>query len=423
MSSSVALSNAAGFRTRALFNKLSASQIIKGFNPIAPDEIRVSNQSVVGTWQFVDPQSGGTWGSTVNFKIPNQTGMIYELFLDILLPADAVTYAPLPAVNFIKKYRVIMGNTLIECTGESMFEADRAFACQNFRTQMITRAGGSGGTALGSTNIQAQLDYPGKIRASKPGLVHSFDAACGTPFPLNKCNADMQIQIDIQSAANMVSVGGAPAGQPVLRLWYLSVASDAPGAMTPANASSNNSHMIPGYRVNEQVQGQPFTFAAGVQSTINIDQSMLDAELIWILVKLKLNSDIAVNNSFNCYKIKELHQQINGNDYYKHYNMNEAEFKNALYVNESPYDEIAAGTGTACNLYTYQIPQNISPASDVFGAEWAGFNLYRQNPILLLTPQTAAGAGTVYAATVNKCYWIIDPYGSIDYTYTGSPNK
>lgn len=423
MSSSVALSNAAGFRSRALFNKLSSSQIVQGFNPIAPDEIRVSNRSVVGTWQYADPQSGGTWGSTVFFKIPAQTGMLYELFLDITLPADAVTYAPLPAVNFCKKYRVIIGNTLIECTGESLFEADRAFACQNFRTQMIKLAGGSGGTGLASTNVQMQLDYPGKIRASKPGLVHSFDAACGTPFPLNKCNADLQIQIDIQSAAGMVSTGAAPAGQPILRLWYLSVASDGAGDMLPAGASSGTTHVIPGYRVNEQVQGQPFTFVAGAQTTVNIDQSMLDAELIWILVKLKLNSDAAVNNSFNSYKIKELHQQVNGNDFYKHYNMYEAEYKNTIYVNEGPYDEIAAGTGTACNLYTYQIPQNISPASDVFGAEWAGYNLHRQNPILLLTPQSASGAGTVYAAAVNKCYWIIDSYGSIDYTYTGNPNK
>jgi len=422
--SSVALANATAFRSRALFNKLSSSQIVQGFNPIAPDEIRVSNRAVVGTWQYTDIQSGGNWGSTATFKIPNQSGLIYDMFLDVTLPADAVTYAALPAVNLVQRYTVTIGNLLIDCSGESLFEADRAFANQNYRTFMIQSAGGSGGTGMASTNIQLQLDYPGKIRSSKPGLVHSFDAACGTPFPLNKCNADMLIQFTLQSAANMVSTGSAPTGQPTLRLWYLSVASDGSGDMTPANASSTNSALIPGYRVNEVVSNGAVTFTAGSQTLVDLSPSLLDAELIWILVKAKLASDITAKNFFTSQIIKELHEKVNNNDYYQHYNDTCAAYMNACFVNENPYDFIAAGAtaGQAVNLYTYQIPQNISPVSDVFGAEWAGYNLYRQSAYLQITPKTASGAGVVYAATVNKCYWIISPAGSIDVTYTGSSN-
>ena len=420
--SSNALSNATAFRPRALYNKLSSAQIVQGFNPIAPDEIRVANRAVVGTWQYVDAQSGGNWGSQATFRIPNQMGLVYETFLDIGLPADAVTYAALPAVNLVQRCTVTIGNLLIDCSGESLFEADRAFACQDFRTQMIQSAGGSGGTGMASSNIQLQLDYPGKIRSSKPGLVHSFDAACGTPFPLNKCNTDMLYQITLQSAAKMVSTGSAPVGQPTLRLWYLCVASDGAGDMLPANANSgNNSALIPGYRVNEVVQSATaVTLTPGVQFSIDPKPSVFDAELIWILLKIKLNSDIAVNNNMTCYQIKELHQKVNGNDYYQHYNAQCAQYMNSLYVNENPYDFIPAGAtaGQAVNLFTYQIPQNLSPSSDVFGAEWAGFNIFDQSTLMQITPLSASGAGTVYCATVNKCYWIISPSGSIDITYT-----
>jgi len=417
MSHSVALANAANFRPRGVFNRLSASQIVKK-DPIGLDHAVVGTKSIAGTWQYVDLTSGGAWGSTASFRIPNSVGAIWGLYADITMPSDgSMTYGPLPAVQIVSRYRVIMGNTLIECSGEAMFEGRRSFACQDLRNVMIAAAGGSGGTALASVSLQMYLDYPGSLKVNKPGTVFSIDSAGGSPFPLNKCNADMQIQIDLPTAASMVTTGSAPAGNPTIRLWYYLIASSDPTDMDPIVRSPI---FVPGYRITESVSSQVQAYTTANTIPVDLTPSLLDAELIWLLVKVKLASDVTAKNYFQGQAIPELHQRVNGQDFYKHYNANDGKFKHYEFINEDPFDTIAIGTGTtACNLITYLLPQNCSPCTDVYGAEYSGYNLYRQAAYLDIRAGSTA-SGFCFAATVNKCYWVIDTSGSINYTYVNT---
>lgn len=404
MSSSVKVNNALQFRNRALFNKLPASDKYTT-DPIRADKFPVANKVVQDFWNYIDAPPTA-WGKQLQFTIPRSDGMLYEMYLEIMLPSDAVTYVALPAIAAIQQYEFLVGNSLINCSGRAMFEGRRLFMNTETRSQYIALAGGDGGTDIPSTSVFSLLDWPGCMWSDINAWSH--DEAWGVPFPLNKCNADAQVRIQLNSAANMVT-SGTLASNASFRLWYQSV-----GTSNVDDDLVNNGQdggiIIPGYRIIENTSGQSYTLSTTTSVPVDITPSIDDGELLFLLVSANTAAELSTNKKYFAGALqKELKLVVNGNNFYQHYSTQDGIMR-GFNTKGVITDTVASGY----SIVTYPIECSTN-GFQVFGSEWSGLNLFRNNPRITVTMDSVSGAGNVFVASVTRCFYIISPQGSVNY--------
>jgi hypothetical protein len=412
MSAAIKVNNALNFRSRDLFNRLPMSDRIMS-NPIRADKVPVADQVTADFYNIAIPNAA-SWGNTSVFNIPRMGGLLYDMYLEIQLPADAAVYTTLTCPAAIESYEVSIGQQMIQCSGRSMFEAHRFFMNDEANIRYINYAGGSGGTGLASTSIFMYLDYPGRIRNCVDGGTFSHDDAWGVPFPLNKCNNDMQITIKWRDAANMVSTGATVPSTLTPIIHYQAVNTSNEQVQLTNNSRNNQRLIIPGYRITNTIARVPQTLSNTSALTYDISNTVLDGSNLVNLVSVQLASDVTAKNYFNGDDIANLEENVNGALYYKHNSVGDGSFRNFSLSNANKFTDIAAGTGATLTtkLRTYAVAGNIDPF-ELFGSEWSCVNLYRAEPQLNIKTANISGSGYLSCIAITKIYYEIDQYGSI----------
>lgn len=393
--------NAKQFKDRIYSLKMPASDKV-GSTPLKADSYPVAKEVIQDYFDYFVPQTGVAWGSQVTFRIPRSVGRIYDLFMQIDLPADSVTYCPYTAAKIINRYQLNIGNNLIDCSGSSMFFNRQQNLEIHGRDFFSDAAGGSAGGSP-STSLFIMLDYPGSYSVSIPGAANTHEQSYSIPFPLNKCNNDMIITVTLPTAAE-ASVGTAPTGVPSFRLWYQTVWSSDDDENRLNNNGLQEEIFMPGYYLTNY--DNDITFGTA-ETGINISSGLQDGQILNILVQGQSAAQITAKNYYAGLSFNTLRLNVNGVDFFKTYSASETEFRQGLGTRQKPFED------GALDAKVYNIWGTTDPFL-IGSDEYLGLNLYRNNPTLYVSTATAIGAGKLNVTSVTKVVYIIDKFGMVN---------
>lgn len=402
MSASVKVANARNFANRLASMRMPASDKVT-VNPLKADTYPVADRILQDSWNYVDA-SGADWGRTVSFTIPRSVGHIYELFLQVTLPSTAsVSYTGIPAAKIIQQYQLYVGNLLIDCSGRAIYEANRNFSNQNDVIMQTLQAGLG---AVPSQDIFMRLHYPGSVSVSVTNASNSHDESYGLPFPLNKCNNDMVIRLQLATAAQMAT-GTLPAAAPTLRLWYQAVwSSDESDNLV--NNGKEQSIYIPGVYLTEYTKPGA-SLSSSTNNSVSIDSATQDAEHIGILMSAATDAQITAQTEYAGQALQQLELKVGGTSYYKIESTGDGKFRQDLMKRDRSF---VIDHNDNVN-YTYFIPLTINPYQ-IPGDEFVGVNIYRNNPEIVYRATISTTTGEIWFCGVVKCLYEITPSGSVN---------
>lgn len=376
--------------------------------PLIADTFTVANEIIQDSW-VVTSANSSSYGQVASFTIPRSVGSIYELMLEVVFPAESgVSICPYAAVRLIDNYQLNVGGPLIQTDGESMFMTRQSFLTNDSKKFFAAQAGGTSAASIsiasGDSRQFILLDYPGGYSVNNSGSVYTHDDSYGLPFPLNKCNQDMVINITLAPRSAIVTAGTSTL-QPTLRLHYQSVWSSDEKFNMVNNTSSGSDIFIPGYSTKKTTVQQ----AVGtVPTNVPLIGQVEDGQLLKLMVKLSNNTQIAAKNYYAGLQLESLRLVMNGVDYYKVDTSQEALFKDGLNRRQAPFED---GAQNPIYYEVWGSTDTFLVASD----EYYGINIFKQNPYLTLTAPTPSGVTQVDYFAVTKCLYRIDKYGTARY--------
>lgn len=405
---SVKVDNALAFAQRAYSHLLPVTDKVMT-KPLVSDTFGVGDQVIQDAWAFVSPQSSN-YGQVATFTIPRSVGSIYELVLEATFPADVANTAlcPYAIVKLVDQYQLSIGGTIINSDGEAMFMTRQSYLAEDSRRFYAAQAGGtsSANVAVGSNAVTQFMvvDYPGSYSVNQHGSVFTHDDSYGLPFPLNKCNQDMTITINL-APLTAISAGSASlTAQPVLRLHYQAIWSSNESKNLVNNNPASSDIFIPGYIT----QRTPVSTVVGTSPVqVPLNGQTKDGQLLKLLVKLNNSTNITAKNYFKGATVNSMKLNVTGNDFYRVTSTQEAAFKDGL--NKRSFSFV---DGAQDPIY-YDIWGSSDPylvASD----EYMGINIFRQNPYLELTAPSANNVASLDYIAVTKAVFRIDKFGTVN---------
>jgi hypothetical protein len=411
---SIKVENALSFASKAYSHIIPASDKVMT-KPLLSDTYGVADEIIQDGWTFVSPQSSN-YGQSAVFVIPKSVGSIYELVLEATFPADVANTAlcPYAIVKLIDSYDLSIGGSLINTDGEAMFATRQSYLTEAARRFYAAQAGGtsSANVPVGSTAVTQFMvvDYPGSYSVNQSGTTFTHDDSYGIPFPLNRCNQDMIITINLANV-NTISAGSAQlTAQPTLRLHYQTIWSSKRAKNLTNVNDSGSDIFIPGY----VTQRSPVTVNVGTNPIqVPLNGQMKNGQLLKLLVKLNNSANVTAKNYFKGATVNTLKLNVTGNDFYKVTSTQEAAFKDGL--NKRGFSFV---DGCQDPIY-YDIWGSSDPyliASD----EYMGVNIYQQNPYLELSSATANNVTSLDYITVIKALFKIDRFGAVNLYTTSS---
>lgn len=382
--------------------------------PLVADQFPVASDIIQEAFQYVIP-SGLSWGSQMTFTIPRSVGSIYNLFLEFDMPTDSgVTYCPYTAVQLVQNYQLYVGNQLINCSGDAMFNVRQKFLEVHGREMYAKYACGTGANSGAAPGDKLFLvcDYPGSFDITIPGATITHDDSYSIPFPLNKCNSDMIVQVTLPNISDIVTSGTLPSSSlPQVKLWYQSIwSSDV--AFNQVNNSGNAQPIhIPGYRLNEA------SLIADISPAINyldFESCIQQGQMDRFLFRVSSAAQIAAKDYFTGIQVQREVFTVNGIEFHKTESATETEFRESNWIRQDAFIDEQK------NPFIYSINGTVNPFS-IPADEYICINPYRNNPRLgITTASTYAGARVKFTA-VTKCDYIIDTSGTVMF-YTQSTN-
>lgn len=409
---SVRVKNAADFRANR-YSELMPAADKDRVTPLLADKFAVGDTVVQDSWGSVLPTSS-QYGQSASFTIPRAAGRIYELILEATFPAETIPITglyicPYPIVKLISGYQLNIGGNLINTTGENMFQVRQSYLSANSKKFYATMAGGTSAASMdNSVDVTAFMvvDYPGGFSVNQDCTVYNHDDSYGIPFPLNKCNNDMNVIINLAQRADMF-VTGTGTLQPTLKLHYHSVYSSDDNENMVLNSTNKEKIFIPGYDIGALVPtGLSITTSA--ETNIDISSAVKYGQLLKLLVRASTSAAIASKLYMNGNSLATLRLTVNGIDFFAVTTASEAVMKDGNNRRADPfYDGYV-------NPYYYEIWGSTDPYQ-VASDQYQCLNLFRNNPSIKLTSGGAPAALTnVNIISVTKCVYCIDKYGTVN---------
>jgi hypothetical protein len=374
--------------------------------PLIADTFTVADAIIQDAWTYVSPNSSN-YGQVATFVIPRSVGSIYELALEVVFPTEAgVSICPYASVRLVEGYTLSVGGSLIQTDGESMFMTRQSFLTNDSRTFYAAQAGGTSSASISIASGDARqfliLDYPGGYSVNNSGSTNNHDDSYGLPFPLNKCNQDMTITINLAQRASIVTAGTSTL-QPTLRLHYQAIWSDSPSFNAVNNSGSAEDIFIPGYIAKKSTVQQSI---GATPINIPLIGQIVDGQLLKLLVKLSNASQITAKNYYAGLQLDTMRLNVAGTDFYRADNSGEAIFKDGNNRRQAPF------TDGAQNPVYYEI-WGSTDTYLIANDEYHAIDIYRQNPNLVITAPTPSGVTQLDYISVTKCVFRIDKWGTV----------
>jgi hypothetical protein len=402
---SVRVDNATNFIGRQ-YSKLMPAADKHIVKPLVADTFGVSDVVVQDAWASVMP-TASIYGQTATFTIPRSVGRIYELVLEATFPGEAtVTLCPYPIVKLVQGYQLNVGGNLINTTGDCMFQARQSYLSNDSKNFFSTMAGGTSGDSIVNTDeVKTFLvvDYPGSLSVNQHASVYNHDDSYGLPFPLNKCNQDMTINIQLAQRADMI-IAGTSTLQPSLKLHYHVVWSSNENDNNVNNGTSRADVFIPGYNL-QNINLNSLNITSSQETSINLDSAFKDGQLLKLIARFSTTASVASKKYFTGSALSVLKLAMSGVDLYSVSNASEATFKDGLNRRADPfYDGYA-------NPYYYEIWGATDP-NQISSDQYQCLNLFRNNATLKVSSVSSTlTSGNIIAIT--KCLYRIDKAGNV----------
>lgn len=402
----VRVKNAADFRANR-YSELMPASDKERVTPLVADKFAVGDTVVQDSWGYVLPAST-QYGQAASFTIPRGAGRIYELLLEVTFPGQAGhTLCPYPIVKLVNNYQLNIGGNLINTTGECMFQVRQSYLSSESKKFYATMAGATSGASIdNASDVTAFMlvDYPGGYSVNQESTVYNHDDSYGIPFPLNKCNNDMNVIITLAQKADMF-VAGSGSLQPSLKLHYHSVYSSAEDENMVLNSTNKEKIFIPGYDIGNLVP-TGLSITSGSETNIDISSAVKYGQLLKLLVRASTSAAITSKLYMNGASLSTLKLTVNGIDYFAVTSAPEAVMKDGNNRRSDPfYDGYV-------NPYYYEVWGSTDPFQ-VASDQYQCLNLYRNNPSIKIA--SAGGTLTnVNIISVTKCVYTIDKYGTVN---------
>lgn len=405
---SIRVDNAMNFIGRQ-YSKLMPASDKHRVKPLVADTFGVSDVVMQDAWASVLP-TASLYGQTATFTIPRSVGRIYELLLEVSFPGEgataAVTLCPYTIVKLVQGYQLNVGGNLINTTGECMFQARQSYLSSSSKAFFAEMAGGTSSASINNTNDGTQwmvVDYPGSLSVNQDGTVYNHDDSYGLPFPLNKCNQDMTINIQLAQRTDVV-VSGTSTLQPTLKLHYHVVWSSDEKENNVNNGTAKSDIFIPGYNL-QNLNRNSESIISTQETSINLDSAFKDGQLLKLLIRFSDAATIAAKNYFQGNRLGVIKLAMSGVDLYSVTDVSEAKMKDGLNKRSDPFYD------AAMNPFYYEIWGSTDPYQ-ICSDQYQGLNLFRNNAILKVSSDSGTlTSGNIIAIT--KCLYRIDKAGNV----------
>lgn len=348
------------------------------------------------------------YGQTATFTIPRSVGRIYELLLEVTFPGETgVTLCPYAAVKLVQGYQLNIGGNLINTDGECMFQTRQSFLSTSSRSFFAKAAGGVSTASIDNAATKKYwlvVDYPGSMSVNQNGAAFSHDDSYGLPFPLNKCNQDMTVNIQLAQRSAIV-VAGTSTAQPILKLHYQVVWSSDEKENNVNNGTAKSDIFIPGYNLQNMSRNAE-SIISTQETAINLDSAFKDGQLLKLLVRFSSTANITAKNYFQGLPLGTIKLAMSGIDLYTVTDESEAIMKDGLARRSDPFYD------NAMNPYYYEIWGSTDP-NQIASDQYQCLNLFRNNAILKVasTGSDTLTSGNIIAVT--KCLYRIDKAGNV----------
>lgn len=375
-------------------------------SPLIADTFGVATEVVQSSWTSILP-TASIYGQVATFTIPRAVGRIYELLLEVNYPAETgVTLCPYAAVKLVQRYEVDVGGLLIETDGDSMFQTRQSFLSNTSKNFFADLAGGTAAASIANTAAVTQwlvLDYPGCINVNQDSSVFTHDDSYGIPFPLNKCNANMNINITLAPRADIV-VAGTSTFQPTLKLHYSAVWSSNVGEDSVNNGANAQDIFIPGYTL--QSQARALSIAPGAEASIELNSVFKNGQLLKLISRFSDDATVAAKKYYNGNELGSLKMGVDGVDFFSVSSASEAKAKDGLNRRNNPFYDGCA------NPFYYEIWGSVDPYQ-ITSDQYQCINLYNGNAVLRVSPSTETTT-SYKIISVTKCVYRIDRSGTVN---------
>lgn len=402
---SIRVDNAMNFIGRQ-YSRLMPSADKHTIRPLVADTFGVSDVVIQDAWASVLP-TASLYGQTATFTIPRSVGRIYELLLEATFPGETgVTLCPYPIVKLVQGYQLNVGGNLINTTGECMFQARQSYLSSSSKTFFSEMAGGTASASIANTNdgtVWMVVDYPGSLSVNQDSTVFNHDDSYGLPFPLNKCNQDMTINIQLAQRSDII-VAGTSTLQPTLKLHYHVVWSSDEKENNVNNGTAKDNIFIPGYNIQNLVRNSE-SITSTQETSINLDSAFKDGQLLKLLVRFSDAATVTAKNYFQGNKLGVIKLAMSGVDLFSVTTVSEAKMKDGLNKRTDPFYD------GAMNPYYYEIWGSTDPYQ-ISSDQYQCLNLFRNNALLKLSSDSGTlTSGNIIAIT--KCLYRIDKAGNV----------
>lgn len=375
--------------------------------PLLADTFGVSDVVIQDAWASVLP-TASMYGQTATFTIPRSVGRIYELLLEVTFPGETgVTLCPYPAVKLVQGYQLNIGGSLINTDGESMFQARQSFLSTSSRSFFAKAAGGTSAASIDNATTKKYwmlVDYPGSMSVNQNGAAFTHDDSYGLPFPLNKCNQDMTINIQLAQRSTIV-VAGTSTAQPSLKLHYQVVWSSDEKENNVNNGTAKADIFIPGYSL-QNLPRNAESIVSTQETSINLDSAFKDGQLLKLLVRFSTAADITAKNYIQGSPLGTIKLALGGLDFYSVTEASEAVMKDGLARRSDPFYD------NAKNPYYYEIWGSTDP-NQITSDQYQCLNLFRNNAILRVASTDSDTLTSGNIISITKCVYRIDKAGNV----------